>query len=86
MTGPGVVGLYAVDIDPAAVQCARRNVADAGQVHEGDLYEPLPAMLRGRVDVLVANAPYVLAKAIGLLPPEARVFDRGGRRRWRGRA
>src|SRR5450756_783077 len=55
------VELYAVDIHPAAVRCARRNVAAAGgQVYEGDLYEPLPATLRGRVDVLVANAPLSL--------------------------
>jgi release factor glutamine methyltransferase len=68
--------LYAVDIDPAAVGCARRNVAAAGgQVYEGDLYEPLPATLRGRVDVLVANAPYVPTEAIGLLPPEARIYE-----------
>ena len=52
------VELHAVDIDPAAVRCARRNVAAVGgRVYEGDLYEPLPATLRGRVDVLVANAP-----------------------------
>ncbi|MDP9327194.1 MAG: putative protein N(5)-glutamine methyltransferase [Actinomycetota bacterium] len=70
------VELYAVDIDPTAVQCARRNVAAAGgQVYEGDLYEPLPATLRGRVDVLVANAPYVPTEAIRLLPPEARVHE-----------
>src|SRR5450759_2267735 len=67
------VELYAVDIHPAAVRCARRNVAAAGgQVYEGDLYEPLPATMRGRVDVLVANAPYVPTEAIGLLPREAR--------------
>jgi len=54
------VELYAVDLDPAAVRCARRNLAAAGgQAYVGDLYEPLPAALRGRVDVLVANAPYV---------------------------
>jgi release factor glutamine methyltransferase len=65
--------LHAVDIDPAAVRCARRNVAAAGgQVYEGDLYEPLPATLCGRVDVLVANVPYVPTEEIGLLPPEAR--------------
>lgn len=70
------VELYAVDIDPAAVRCARRNVAAAGgRVYEGDLYEPLPATLRGRVDVLVANAPYVPTEAIGQLPPEARVHE-----------
>jgi len=70
------VELYAVDVDPAAVRCARRNVAAAGgQVYEGDLYEPLPATLRGRVDVLVANAPYVPTDAVGLLPPEARIHE-----------
>ncbi len=69
-------GLYAVDIDPAAVRCARRNLrAAGGQVYEGDLYEPLPAALRGRVDVLVANAPYVPTEAIGLLPREARLHE-----------
>ncbi|NWF29673.1 putative protein N(5)-glutamine methyltransferase [Streptomyces sp. PKU-EA00015] len=65
--------LHAADIEPAAVRCARRNVAIVGgQVYEGDLYTPLPAELRGRVDVLVANAPYVPTREIGLLPPEAR--------------
>ncbi len=66
--------LHAADIDPAAVRCARRNVA-AGAVHEGDLYEALPTALRGRVDVLVANAPYVPTGEIGLMPPEARLHE-----------
>jgi release factor glutamine methyltransferase len=70
------VELHAADVDPAAVACARRNVeAVGGRVHEGDLYEPLPAGLVGRVDVLVANAPYVPSAAIGLMPPEARVHE-----------
>jgi release factor glutamine methyltransferase len=70
------VELYAVDIDPAAVRCARRNVAAAGgRVYEGDLCEPLPATLRGHVDILLANAPYVPTEAIGLLPPEARIHE-----------
>jgi release factor glutamine methyltransferase len=70
------VELHAVDLDPTAVRCARRNVAAAGgQVHEGDLYEPLPAALRGRVDILVANAPYVPTEEVGLLPPEARLHE-----------
>ena len=46
-----------------------------------------PPTLRGRVDVLVANAPYVPTEAIGLLPaggPHARAA--GGARRRRGRA
>lgn len=70
------VELHAVDIDPAAVRCARRNVAAAvGQVYEGDLYQPLPATLRGRVDVLIASPPYVPTEAIRLLPPEARIHE-----------
>jgi release factor glutamine methyltransferase len=71
--GDRVLGLvlHAVDVDPAAVCCARRNLVH-GHVHEGDLDAPLPAELRGRVDVLVANAPYVPTAAIALMPPEAR--------------
>jgi release factor glutamine methyltransferase len=70
------VDLYAVDLDPAAVRCARRNVAEAGgQVYEGDLYEPLPTTLLGRVDLLVANAPYVPREEIELMPPEARLYE-----------
>lgn len=70
------IELYASDIDPAAVRCAKRNVTSTGgRVYEGDLYEPLPAILRGRVDVLVANAPYVPTEAIRLLPPEARIHE-----------
>src|SRR5215471_631751 len=72
----GGVELHAADIDPAAVRCARRNVAAAGgQVYQGDLYAPLPARLRGRVDILAANVPYVPSADVGLLPPEARVHE-----------
>jgi release factor glutamine methyltransferase len=68
--------LYAADIEPAAVACARRNVTSlGGQVYEGDLYDPLPARLRGRVDVLVVNAPYVPTSEIPFMPPEARLHE-----------
>jgi len=69
----GRIELHAVDIDPAAVRCARRNIR--GRAYVGDLYEPLPVALRGRVDVLVANAPYVPTDEIGLMPAEARVHE-----------
>jgi release factor glutamine methyltransferase len=72
------VELHAADIDAVAVRCARRNVAAVGgQVHRGDLYAALPAGLRGRVDVLVANAPYVPTAEVGLLPREARLHEPG---------
>jgi release factor glutamine methyltransferase len=63
--------VHAADLDPAAVHCARRNLHPA-RVHEGDLYAALPTDLRGRVDVLVANAPYVPSDAIAFMPTEAR--------------
>jgi len=65
------VELHAADLDPDAVACARRNVT-MGEVHEGDLYDALPGSLRGRVDVLAVNAPYVPTDAIATMPPEAR--------------
>jgi release factor glutamine methyltransferase len=68
------VELHASDLDPVAVHCARRNVT-GGQVYEGDLYEPLPATLLGRVDLLLANAPYVPTEDIDLMPPEARLHE-----------
>ncbi len=72
----GRAELHAADIDPAAVRCARRNVAAVGgQVYEGDLYGPLPVTLRGRIDVLAANVPYVPTEEVGLLPPEARLYE-----------
>ncbi|GAA2327242.1 methylase [Streptomyces caniferus] len=70
------VELYAADIEPAAVRCARRNVlAAGGRVHEGDLFDALPKGLRGRIDILVANVPYVPTEEVGLLPPEAREHE-----------
>jgi release factor glutamine methyltransferase len=78
------VELHAADVDPAAVTCAHDNLKalaeDGGPVagrltahtYTGDLAEPLPAEVWGRVDVLVANAPYVPTAAISMMPPEAR--------------
>jgi release factor glutamine methyltransferase len=75
----GAIELYAVDIDPAAVRCARRNLAAAGgRVCAGDLFEPLPASLLGRVDVLAVNAPYVPTDEIAMMPPEARDHEPWG--------
>jgi release factor glutamine methyltransferase len=75
-TAVDLAELHAADVDPAALPWARRNLGPVGgTVHGGDLYDALPARLHGRVDVLVANAPYVPTGAIDLLPPEARVHE-----------
>ena len=71
-TVPGIE-LHAADVDPAAVACARRNVEPVGgEVHTGDLFDALPPSLRGRIDVLLANVPYVPSARIGAMPREAR--------------
>jgi release factor glutamine methyltransferase len=70
------VELHAADLDPAAVACARGNLdAVGGTVHEGDLLDALPGHLRGRVDLLLANVPYVPTDHLGLLPTEARAHE-----------
>jgi release factor glutamine methyltransferase len=68
--------VHASDVDPAAVRSARLNVEPVGGVvHEGDLYAALPARLRGNVDMLAVNAPYVPTASISSMPHEARVHE-----------
>lgn len=67
------IALTATDIEPHAVECARRNLTVHGaQVFEGDLFDPLPPDLAGRVQILLANTPYVPSEEIAWMPPEAR--------------
>lgn len=65
------VEVHAADLSPEAVGWARSN-APGAEVHFGDLYDALPPRLRGRVDVIAANAPYVPTERIADMPPEAR--------------
>lgn len=67
------VDLYATDIDPDAVRCARTNIS--GEAFQGDLYDALPRGLRGTVDLIVANAPYVPTGRIETMPREARLHE-----------
>lgn len=66
-----LVEVFATDIDENAVACARRNLR-AERVFAGDLFAPLPVSLRGRIDVIAANAPYVPTDELRFMPPEAR--------------
>ena len=70
----GELELHAADIDEVAVRCARRNLPTA-RVYRGDLFAPLPDQLRGQVEVLVANTPYVPTEAIATMPAEARDYE-----------
>jgi release factor glutamine methyltransferase len=85
-TGTGAVALsikderpgakvFATDLAPEAVELARANAARLGldvSVLEGDLLEPLPAELRGWLDLVVSNPPYVTPQQLEDLPTEVR--------------
>lgn len=72
---PGVQ-VHAVDIDPTAARCARRNLAKVqGRVYQGDLFGPLSVGLLGAVDLVTVNAPYVPTDEIVLMPTEARLHE-----------
>lgn len=66
--------VWAAELDPAAAEVARRNLAPE-RVLVGDLYDPLPGDLRGRVGILIANAPYVPTGDLALMPAEAREHE-----------
>jgi release factor glutamine methyltransferase len=53
---PGA-GVHGVDIDEAALACARRT--GGFQVHHGSWWSGLPDSLKGRVDLAVAYLPHV---------------------------
>ncbi len=83
--GSGCIGIAAAlvfpearvdlaDVDPAAVDLARRNAARLGvdsrvEVHRSDLFEQLPP---GRWDLIVSNPPYVDRADMAALPAEYR--------------
>jgi release factor glutamine methyltransferase len=83
-TGTGAIGLtikderpdarvLAIDLSPEAVELARENAARSAldvEVVQGDLLEPVPANLRGSVDLVVSNPPYVEPHELAALPRE----------------
>lgn len=85
-TGTGAIALavkderpdatvFATDLSVEAVELARSNAAHLGlavTVLEGDLLEPLPADLRGWVDLVVSNPPYIPVEELADLPSEVR--------------
>ncbi len=83
-TGSGAVALaiaderpdatvVATDVSPEAVALARENANALGasvRVVEGDLLEAVPDHVRGRVDAVVCNPPYVAEEARDTLPAD----------------
>jgi release factor glutamine methyltransferase len=68
--------LHCTDIDPVAIECAEKNLEGTGAMtYVGDMFEPLPVVLRGRINVLVANMPYVPTATVEKMPPEASKYE-----------
>jgi release factor glutamine methyltransferase len=60
------------DIDRHAVRCARANAVDA---RFGDLFQPVPAAWRGRVDLVTAVVPYVPTPQLRFLQRDTFSFE-----------
>jgi release factor glutamine methyltransferase len=85
-TGTGAIALsikderpdatvFAIDRSVEAVALARSNAERLGldvDVREGDMLSPLPADLRGTIDVVVSNPPYVSEGEFEELPDDVR--------------
>lgn len=89
--GTGVVGIslalelprltvHATDINPDAVDLAGRNAHSLGaearvHLYQGSRFDPLPKHLRGQVDLLVSNPPYIRQEDIAGLPADVQGHD-----------
>lgn len=76
------VEVWAVDSSPDAVAVARANLAGlAGhaatrvRIVEGDWWDGVPGHLRGRIDLVVSNPPYISSDEMGSLDPVVRDWE-----------
>eukprot|EP00741_Cyanophora_paradoxa_P002846 tig00000640_g2762.t1 len=77
---PGAVR-FATDINPAALAATQRLAADSGvpvELVRTDLVAALETRLRGRVDVLVFNPPYVPTESSEVGTPDISAAWAGG--------
>ncbi|HZP90082.1 MAG TPA: peptide chain release factor N(5)-glutamine methyltransferase [Actinomycetota bacterium] len=71
--------VLATDVSPEAVELTRANAGRLGldvTVLQGNLLEPIPEELRGWVDLVVSNPPYVTPEEYEDLPDEVRAEPR----------
>ena len=74
------VRVHASEIVPETADAARENAERAGvtdrvTVLTGDLFAPLPPELRGTLDVVVSNPPYIPTADLAALPQEVAGFE-----------
>ena len=73
--------VWGTDVSADALAVARANLAGLGRaatrvrLAEGSWFRALPGDLRGRIDVLVANPPYVASHEMADLPDDVREWE-----------
>lgn len=70
--------IIATDADADAVALATHNATHLGvtvDVRHGELLDPVPPSLAGRVDLLVSNPPYLATDEVTELPPEVAAWE-----------
>jgi release factor glutamine methyltransferase len=75
---PDVV-VWATDASPDALDVARANIAGCAatrvRIGEGSWFDALPVALRGRLELIVSNPPYVAEHELAALPPEVAGYE-----------
>lgn len=89
-TGSGAIALsiaterpdarvWATEISDRAIHWAQRNLDRTGlrnvTILGGDLFEPLPGELRGGLDLIAANPPYLSEADLASAPPDVREHE-----------
>jgi len=70
--------VFGIDVSEDALALAKENAVRTGlevTFLHGDLFEPLPRRLMGRIDLVVANPPYVIEGDFAELPSEIRDYE-----------
>ena len=72
--------MFATDCSPEALKIAAENARSLGLLDKvrflvGDLFEPLPLEMTGKVNLLTSNPPYVRSHELGQLQPEVSRYE-----------
>jgi release factor glutamine methyltransferase len=73
------VMVWAADVSSDALAVARANIAGSAATRvrllEGSWFDALPAALRGTLELIVSNPPYVAEHEVTALPEEVRAYE-----------
>jgi release factor glutamine methyltransferase len=76
------VTVWATDVDVDALDVARANLAGCAanrvRLAHGSWFDALPETLRGRLELIVSNPPYVAAGEVATLPDEVSGYEPHG--------